>query len=89
MTHRPAHPLDGPARQAVQDASQQVLAEISALPLARCCRRDCWLALRKAAKLSGSVLPITLNAEGVFVCDQTGINRECAGALCPWFPVSQ
>ncbi|OEU54388.1 MAG: methyltransferase type 11 [Desulfuromonadales bacterium C00003096] len=83
-----ANPLDGPARQAVQDASQQVLSEISALPLARCCRRDCWLALQKAADLSSMVLPVALKAEAVFACDQTGINRECAGALCPWFPVS-
>jgi SAM-dependent methyltransferase len=81
-----ANPLDGPARQAVQNASCQVLAEISALPLARCCRRDCWLALRQAAKLSGSLLTVALKAEGVFVCNQTGINRECSGALCPWFP---
>ncbi len=81
-----ANPLDGPSRQAVQNASCQVLAEISALPLARCCRRDCWLALGQAAKLSGSLLPVTLKAEGVFVCNQTGINQECAGALCPWFP---
>ncbi len=82
-----ANSLDGPARQAVQHASQQVLAEISALPFARCCRRDCWLALRQAAKLSATLLPLVLKAEGVFVCNQTGINRECAGALCPWFPV--
>jgi MoaA/NifB/PqqE/SkfB family radical SAM enzyme/SAM-dependent methyltransferase len=82
-----ANPLDGPARQAVQSASQQALAEISALPLARCCRRDSWLALRKAAEVSGKLLPVTLKAEAAFICDQTGINRECAGTLCPWFPV--
>ncbi len=82
-----ANPLDGPARQAVQHASQQVLAKISALSLARCCRRDCWLALKEAAKLSNAVLPIALKADAVFACDQTAINRECAGSLCPWFPV--
>ncbi len=81
-----ANPLDGPARQAVQDASQQALAEISALPLARCCRRDCWLALRKAAELSANLLPIPLKAEGGEACDQMSSNRECAGTRCPWFP---
>ena len=81
-----ANPLDGPTRQAVQDASRQVLAEISALSLARCCRRDCWLALRKAAQLSTKLLPLALKAEGGAVCDQMALNQECAGSLCPWFP---
>ncbi|APG26418.1 methyltransferase type 11 [Syntrophotalea acetylenivorans] len=84
-----ANPLDGPARQLVQEASQQVLSEISALPLARCCRRDCWLALKKAAKISGTVLSVTLKADALIACDQIEINRECAGAQCPWFPVPE
>ncbi len=84
-----ANPLDGPNRQLVQEASQQVLAEISALPLARCCRRDCLLALQKAAKLSNRLLTVTLKADADFACDQTGINQECGGARCPWFPVPE
>ncbi len=81
-----ANPLDGPSRQAVQEACAQVLAAISVLPLARCCRRDCRLALKQAASLSSRWLPLSLKAEGNPGCDQTTVNRECAGSQCPWFP---
>ncbi|MEZ4484926.1 MAG: DUF5714 domain-containing protein [Syntrophotaleaceae bacterium] len=82
-------PLDGPARQTVQSATAQALAEIAGLSLARCCRRDCWLALRKAAELSATLLSVKLKAEGGDDCEQISRNRECAGSRCPWFSVQQ
>lgn len=81
-----ATPLDGPSRQAVQQVSGKVLAEISALPVARCCHRDCWLALKEAARLSVGLLPVALTAKQQTPCNQLGLNRECAGSVCPRFP---
>ncbi len=79
-----ANPLKGEARQAVQDAVQKVLAEIAAIRAARCCQRDCWIALRKAAELSWNLLPLPLQFSGSPLCRQRHLNRECEAASCPW-----
>jgi MoaA/NifB/PqqE/SkfB family radical SAM enzyme/SAM-dependent methyltransferase len=83
-----ANPLKGAARQAVQETVQKVLAEIAAIRAARCCQRDCWIALRKAAELSGDLLPLPLQAAGRPLCRQRHLNRECAGEHCPWGKIS-
>lgn len=80
-----ANPLRGEVRQAVQQTTQQVLAEIAAVSsAARCCQRDCWIALKKAAELSSRLLPISLQAAERPRCGQPGLNRECAEKTCPW-----
>lgn len=79
-----ANPLKGGARQAVQEAVRKVLAEIAAIRAARCCQRDCWIALRKAAELSGDLLPLPLQAAGSPLCRRQHLNRECEAASCPW-----
>jgi hypothetical protein len=79
-----ANPLKGGARQAVQEVVAKVLAEIAAIRAARCCQRDCWIALRKAAELSGDLLPLPLQFSGSPRCRQQHLNRECAAASCPW-----
>jgi MoaA/NifB/PqqE/SkfB family radical SAM enzyme/SAM-dependent methyltransferase len=81
-----ANPLKGGARQAVQESVQKVLAEIAGIPAARCCQRDCWIALRKAAELSGKMLPLALQAVERPLCRQQHLNRECAAGVCPWAP---
>jgi hypothetical protein len=56
---------------------------------ARCCQRDSWLALTKAAELSRDYLPIALRAEAPLYCTQARQNRECLGTACPlWEGVS-
>ncbi|MEZ4600246.1 MAG: DUF5714 domain-containing protein [Syntrophotaleaceae bacterium] len=79
-----ANPLKGEVRRQVQQITWKVLEGIAALHGARCCQRDCWLALKKAAELSGELLPISLKAEGIPRCSQQQLNRECAGEECPW-----
>jgi SAM-dependent methyltransferase len=78
-----ANPMQARARQTVQTAVQQVLAEIAALRAARCCRRDSFLALRKAARLSRSLLPVPLRAEAELDCRQWQGNTGCLGDRCP------
>jgi len=78
-----ATPTTGTQRQLVQQATQQVLAAIAAYPSARCCQRDCWIALREAARLSAEYLPIMLKAEKTLVCQQKKENSECIGKSCP------
>lgn len=78
-----ANPMRAAARQVVQTAVQQVLAEISALQAARCCRRDCALALRKAAHLSKEMLPVALQADYAVACDPRRRHGACIGKACP------
>jgi LSD1 subclass zinc finger protein len=78
-----ANPLKPEERKAVQSATNEVLAEIAALRAARCCQRDSWIALKKAAELSQTLLPIPLHAEAPLVCRQQAKNAECMGADCP------
>ncbi len=78
-----ANPVKAEQRQIVQHMTQQVLADIAELKAARCCQRDCWLGLKKAAELSKEYLPITLQADAVIGCYQRHQNKECIGMECP------
>jgi len=78
-----ANPVKAEQRQLVQQITQQVLADIAELKAARCCQRDCWLGLKKAAELSKEYLPVTLCADAVIGCYQRHQNQECIGMECP------
>ncbi|MDY6953929.1 MAG: DUF5714 domain-containing protein, partial [Thermodesulfobacteriota bacterium] len=78
-----ANPLKPSERKTVQTVTQTVLAEIAKLKAARCCQRDSWIALKKAAELSETVLPIALKANSPVVCRQRKTNKECLGSDCP------
>jgi 7,8-dihydro-6-hydroxymethylpterin dimethyltransferase len=80
-----ANPLKPAERQAAQSAAAAALNAIASKKAARCCQRDVVLSLRKAAELSAAFLPVKLRAEGDLFCSQHGLNRECAGALCPLY----
>jgi hypothetical protein len=81
-----ANPLKPAARQIVQTVTQRVLERIASLEAARCCQRDCWLALRTAAELSAQYLPIPLRAEASLLCWQSDRNAECITDRCPLWP---
>ncbi len=81
-----ANPTKAAERKLVQGATQAALGEIARLDAARCCQRDCWIALTKAAELSASLLPVTLKAESRIVCAQWRRNKECLGTTCPLHP---
>ena len=78
-----ANPLKPSERKTVQTVTQAVLAEIAKLKAARCCQRDSWIALKKAAELSKTILPITLLAKASVVCRQRKTNKDCLGSDCP------
>jgi hypothetical protein len=78
-------PLTPAERGTVLAATAAVLAEVSGLEAARCCQRECYVALRKAAELSRDLLPVTLRAEAPLDCEQADANEECIGAACPLF----
>ena len=79
-------PLKGDKRKTAQSAVVAALEPIAELEAARCCQRDSWLALKKAAELSRKMLPVTLKAEAPLRCDQIKANAECIGKTCPIFP---
>mgnify|MGYP006280625527 CR=1 FL=1 len=83
-----ATPYKGRERQVLQRAAAEVLAKIAAFEAPRCCQRDCWVALRKAAELSEDVLGIALSADEPLVCGQFRNNEECIGSECPLWPDS-
>ena len=78
-----ANPVRAAQRQQVQQITQQVLAEIAAYEAARCCQRDCWIGLKKAAELSSTYLPVSLKADAIIGCQQRHLNHECLGTECP------
>jgi len=79
-------PLKGSQRKTVQSAVMAALEPIAALDAARCCQRDSWLALKKAAELSHEILPVKLQADAPLRCAQVSTNAQCMGATCPLFP---
>jgi MoaA/NifB/PqqE/SkfB family radical SAM enzyme/SAM-dependent methyltransferase len=84
-----ANPIKARERTTVQSATNAILGEISSFEAGRCCQRDCWIALTKAAELSRKLLPIPLKADHVLTCRQMRDNAECIGKECPlWAPHS-
>ncbi len=79
-------PLNAATRSTLLRVTAEVSLELAQHAGARCCQRDCWLALRKAAELSRTLLPLALTAEGPLVCHQQRANRACTGRSCPLFP---
>ena len=80
-----ANPVKARERQLSQAAVLEALREISQQVAARCCQRDCVLALQAAARCSEDILDIRLRAEDTFDCRQQSKNRECQGSSCPIF----
>lgn len=79
------NPLKGDIRQLSQVVTKEVLSEITKYNGARCCQRDSWIALKKAAELSKEYLPLPLKANYELECNQKNLNRDCLGKKCPLF----
>ena len=78
-----SNPLKPGARQLVQQAVGEIINEIAAIKAARCCRRESYTALLKAAAWSKQILPISLDTGPVSECRQQENNRECIWQACP------
>jgi hypothetical protein len=65
----------------------EVARAIAAVRAARCCQRDVWIALTKAAELSSELLPIPLRAETPIRCRQFSMNEACLVRQCPLWPM--
>ncbi len=82
-----SNPLKARQRSLTQRIVLEIMQVLSSLEAARCCRRECVLALHKTAELSKKHLPITLIAGKCSPCRQTEANQECLGEKCPLRPV--
>jgi SAM-dependent methyltransferase len=80
-----ANPLTPKPRQTVQRVLSEVVSVLAAQEAARCCRRECLLALKEAARLSKDLLPVSLRAGEVSACEQHAGNAECIKAGCSFF----
>ncbi len=80
-----ATPLTPRERKIAQSTTLEALKDIAKFKAARCCQRDSYLALKKAAEISGKYLDIKLKAEYVLKCEQKELNKECIGKGCPLY----
>ncbi len=80
-----ANPLRPEERKSAQQVTAEILKKIAGLKAARCCQRDCWIALVQSAELSKGLLDVPLRAEHAITCSQHELNRECLGKGCPIF----
>jgi SAM-dependent methyltransferase len=78
-------PVTPVQRQVVQELTGALIAGLGGIKAARCCQREIWSVLKKAAEMSARILPIPLKANGNTRCHQMQLNKECPGKPCPWF----
>ncbi len=78
-------PITPTQRQLVQALTGDLISGLGCIEAARCCQREIWSVLKKAAEFSARILPIPLQANGHTRCRQMHLNRECPGKRCPWF----
>ena len=83
-----ATPTKGPLRGEVIRAVSEALARIGATDGARCCQRDCLLALEVAAGLAPRLLGVRPVSGERPVCTQFPLNDECADTDCPFHPAA-
>ena len=78
-----ANPFMAKERQAVMKLTSEVLHSIAEHKAPRCCQRDCFTALREAARLSEQYIGIKLLADENYTCIQHTNNKECIKRACP------
>ena len=78
-------PVTPTQRQMVQRLTGDLISGLGSIAAARCCQREIWSVLKKAAELSRRILPIALQAKGDTRYRQMHLNKECPGSACPWF----
>lgn len=83
-----ATPLSSIKRNRVQKAVLGILTEISKRKGARCCQRECYLALKEVSRISKDLLGIHLPASETFQCSQSSLSKECIKARCPLFSIN-
>ncbi len=81
-----ASPFTRELRQQVQKIVIRVAEKIAAYPFARCCQRDCWLALQEAEVISQELAEVVIPARESFYCEQFIGADHCAGKACPLMP---
>ncbi len=81
-----SNPLTSKERQVVQRVVSKIIGKISEQEAARCCQRECYVALTEAAKYSHELFPFGLQASHPMVCEQYRKNRECIKTFCGLYP---
>jgi len=80
------NPLAAATRQRVLRAVADVTRDLAGFEAARCCQRDCYIALRHAAALAPELVGVSPSADAPLDCTQLATNRECLGPDCPLHP---
>ena len=80
---REVNPVAGQGRLNMMAVTTEVLRALCAGPDSRCCFREAWLSLEKAAELSEQYLPIALSAKAKIECSGHIDGSECQRVDCP------
>jgi hypothetical protein len=80
-----AHPLTPRKRRICLSVTADVMNSIAQFTAARCCQRECFIALKRAAVLSRQHLDIPLTADAPLLCAQHELNSECITSACPLY----
>jgi MoaA/NifB/PqqE/SkfB family radical SAM enzyme/SAM-dependent methyltransferase len=83
-----ATPLKKAERRQVMSIEARILERIAGYEAARCCQRECYLALKEAAGILPDVVRTAPRAEADLRCDQLQKNADCLGRACPLHPRS-
>ncbi len=78
-----ASPLQGPERGLAIRMTAEALTVIGATDVARCCKRDSFLAILTAVRYAREHLGVALPARGP-PCEFSDRNRQCAADGCPF-----
>jgi hypothetical protein len=81
-----ATPRKGTERQTVMTIVARMLKRIAGFEAARCCQRECYLALREAAEFLPGLVGVAPQAQVELRCNQFEKNADCVGAICPLHP---
>ncbi|MBD3392575.1 MAG: methyltransferase domain-containing protein [Chitinivibrionales bacterium] len=77
-------PFRAEIRQKAMQITADILGRIAGYKAARCCNRDCLLAISRFVELSEKLLPVPLHMPMHPRCTQWHDNEHCIGKRCPW-----
>ncbi len=81
-----ATPRRGPQRSQALSFTAGIMERIAGFEAARCCQRECYVALGYAAEVLPELADVTPRAEIDGSCIQADGNADCIGETCPLHP---
>lgn len=81
-----ATPLTGMSWRRSNAMTARALKAISELGGPRCCKRDCFTAVKEAVQMVKEEMGIEMESSDNILCDFSGENKQCIKKKCPYNP---